>query len=59
MPDEIPKKGGWQSSLMICAKCGYKWAAAHPSNLEYLGCPICKHLNPAPYIDPETGEVTF
>ena len=41
----------WQASLIVCDKCGHTWAAVHPSCCEYLECPVCHHMNPAPYIE--------
>lgn len=41
----------WQTSSMECNKCAYEWVAVHPSTCEYLECPICHHMNPAPYIE--------
>lgn len=37
---------------MDCDACGYRWAAVHPATCEYLECPICRHMTPAPYIEP-------
>lgn len=41
----------WQASEVECDKCGYKWAAVHPVTCEYLECPICQHMNPAPFVE--------
>lgn len=47
-------KGKWQASLMQCDKCANRWAATHPVTCEYLECPICHHMNPAPFVEEET-----
>jgi len=47
----------WQTSWMSCNQCEFMWCAVHPASCEYLECPYCRHINPAPYIDPVTGEV--
>lgn len=46
----------WQSTQMDCDKCGYEWAAVHPAVCEYLECPVCGHMTPAPPTpnDPKT-----
>lgn len=49
----------WQTSTMECAKCAYSWVAVHPTVAEYLECPTCHHMTPAPYINQSTGEVTW
>ncbi len=36
---------------MDCDACGYEWAAVHPVVAEYLECPGCHHMTPAPYIE--------
>jgi hypothetical protein len=41
----------WQASLTVCNQCENKWAAVHPAVCEYLECPACHHMNPAPYIE--------
>lgn len=41
----------WQSTMMDCDACGYEWAAVHPVVAEYLECPVCHHMTPAPYIE--------
>jgi hypothetical protein len=38
----------WQASLMVCNICNRRWAANHPAVCEYLQCPGCGHMNPAP-----------
>jgi hypothetical protein len=43
--------GPWQSTAMDCDACGYKWAAVHPVVAEYLECPVCHHMTPAPYVE--------
>lgn len=45
-----PKAGRWQATQMDCDACGYHWAAAHPVEAEYLMCPICRHMTPAPAV---------
>lgn len=37
---------------MDCDACGYEWAAVHPVVAEYLQCPVCHHMTPAPYAEP-------
>lgn len=44
--------GKWQTTMMDCDACGYEWIAVHPDVCEYLECPICHHMTPAPYIEP-------
>lgn len=41
---------------MDCDKCGHEWAAVHPVVAEYLECPVCHHMTPAPYIDDSAEE---
>jgi len=36
---------------MDCDACGYEWAAVHPVVAEYLECPVCHHMTPAPFIE--------
>lgn len=43
--------GKWQSTMMDCDGCGFKWAAVHPVVAEYLQCPVCGHMTPAPYVE--------
>lgn len=43
--------GKWQATEMSCGMCGWGWAAVHPVVCEYLECPVCSHLNPAPFIE--------
>lgn len=52
-------KGKWQATYMVCNECENEWSAVHPVTCEYLACPRCFHLNPSPYIDEETGKVTW
>jgi hypothetical protein len=49
----------WQASQMHCGECVHEWVAVHPIEEEYLQCPVCDHMNPAPFIDPESGEVKW
>lgn len=51
-------KGKWQATRMDCDKCGYKWAAVHPFVAEYLQCPVCGHMTPAPYVEEKLNEQT-
>ncbi len=41
-------QGNYMTSNMNCDKCGEQWIAIASVNLEYLGCPKCNHMNPAP-----------
>jgi hypothetical protein len=45
----------YQSTLMTCNGCGYRWAAVHPVVAEYLECPVCHHMTPAPFIEGTEG----
>jgi len=36
---------------MDCDACGYEWAAVHPVVAEYLECPVCHHMTPAPFVE--------
>jgi hypothetical protein len=47
-------QGKWQATAMDCDKCGYEWAAVHPVVCEYLECPICHSMTPAP-LPPEVA----
>ena len=47
----------WQSTKMDCDACGYEWAAVHPVIAEYLECPVCHHMTPAPYVEEKTMEL--
>jgi phage FluMu protein Com len=38
----------WQFSKMKCNECGHLWMAVSPVVAEYLECPNCSHMNPAP-----------
>ncbi len=47
--------------MMDCDACGYEWAAVHPVVCEYLECPVCHHMTPAPFVEGtecEAGEKT-
>ena len=37
-----------QSTMMQCDACAHQWVAVHPVEAEYLECPVCKHMTPAP-----------
>ncbi len=43
--------GKWQATDMDCDACGYRWAAVHPVVCEYLQCPICSFMTPAPFVE--------
>jgi len=31
-----------------CDACAHQWVAVHPVEAEYLQCPVCQHMTPAP-----------
>lgn len=39
-----------QTSLMHCDACAHKWVAVSPVETEYLECPVCHHMTPAPAV---------
>ena len=43
--------GHWQQTSMDCDNCGYEWQAVHPVTCEYLQCPVCQWMTPAPYVE--------
>lgn len=42
---------------MDCDACGYEWAAVHPVVAEYLECPVCHYMTPAPYVEEKTMDL--
>lgn len=45
----------WMSARVRCRKCDHEWAAVAPVVVEYLECPECHHMTPAPAV-PLPGE---
>lgn len=37
-----------QTTMMECHGCQHQWVAVHPVEAEYLCCPLCGHMTPAP-----------
>lgn len=38
----------WHTSEVSCKVCFHVWVAVAPVIADYLECPLCHHMNPAP-----------
>lgn len=35
---------------VVCEICGQNWAAIYLAACQFLECPMCSHMNPAPFL---------
>lgn len=51
LPSDDDYEGPYlQANNVSCEVCGQEWGAIYPAVCQFLECPACSHMNPAPFL---------